>query len=58
MYFPDSAAAFPAINSNSCPIVIRDGIPCGLKIRSGTIPSFVNGMSSCGTMRAITPFCP
>lgn len=29
-----------------CPMVIRDGMACGFTIRSGTIPSSVNGMSS------------
>ena len=39
-------------------MVIRDGIACGLIIKSGRIPSAVKGMSSSGIMRPIVPFCP
>ena len=31
---------------------------CGLIIKSGTIPDSVNGISSSGTIKPTTPFCP
>ena len=45
-------------SSTNCPIVIRDGIACGLIIKSGRIPSAVNGISSSGITKPIVPFCP
>lgn len=35
--------------STKCPMVMRLGMAWGLTIRSGTMPSQVNGMSSCST---------
>jgi len=55
---PLAEAAFPASDSMNCPIVILEGIACGLIIRSGTVPSSENGRSSCGTIKPMTPFCP
>ncbi len=49
---------FPPIISRTCPTVIRDGIACGLIIRSGVKPDSVNGISAIGTFKPITPFCP
>jgi len=40
------------------PIVMREGKPCGLNKMSGVMPDSVNGMSSVGHSRDITPFCP
>ena len=37
---------------------MRDGIACGLIIKSGLIPSSVKGISSSGIMRPKVPFCP
>ena len=56
--FPLAAAAFPANDSINCPIVILEGMACGLMIMSGTIPSSVKGRSSWGTIKPMTPFCP
>ena len=39
-------------------MVMRDGKPCGLNRMSGCNPDSVNGMSSAGHRRAITPFWP
>ncbi len=55
---PLAAATFPAMDSRNCPIVIRDGIAWGLTMMSGTTPSGVKGISSCGTIIPMTPFCP
>ena len=52
------AAAFPASDSMNWPMVILEGIACGLMMRSGTMPSSVKGRSSCGTIKPMTPFCP
>ena len=41
-----------------CPIVIRDGIACGLIIKSGRIPSAVKGISCSGIISPMVPFCP
>ena len=50
--------AFPTIHSTKCPIVIRDGIACGLIIISGRTPSRVNGISLSGITSPTVPFCP
>ena len=55
---PLSAPAFPAMDSMNWPTVILDGNACGLIITSGTMPSAVYGMSSCGTTSPTTPFWP
>ena len=39
-------------------MVIRDGNACGLIIKSGRIPSAVNGISSSGIMSPKVPFWP
>mmetsp|Transcript_7249 Transcript_7249/g.11397 ORF Transcript_7249/g.11397 Transcript_7249/m.11397 type:complete len:201 (+) Transcript_7249:978-1580(+) len=51
-------ATFPIRHSTSCPMVIRDGMACGLTMMSGTMPSHVNGMSSCVYVMPMVPFCP
>ena len=50
--------ALPNKLSTNCPIVIRDGIACGLIMISGRIPSSVNGILSSGINKPIVPFCP
>ena len=50
--------AFPIKASTSWPIVIRDGIACGLMIISGRMPSLLNGISDSGTSKPTVPFCP
>ena len=55
---PVSVHKIASKHSLSWPIVMRDGIACGFTIMSGVIPSSVNGMSSCGNVRPITPFWP
>jgi len=55
---PRNEPTFPPSISNTWPTVIRDGSACGLRIRSGTTPSSVNGISSCGARWPTTPFCP
>ena len=40
------------------PTVMRDGKPCGFMMMSGQMPRSEKGMSSCGTMWPMTPFCP
>ena len=52
------ALAFPVIVSTNWPMVIRDGIACGLIIKSGRIPFAANGMSRSGTTKPMVPFCP
>ena len=52
------AAALPAMLSISIPIVIRDGMACGLIIISGFKPSSVYGISCSGMILPIVPFCP
>ncbi len=58
MISPFIEAIFPPIISRICPTVILEGMACGLIMRSGIMPSSVNGMSSCGTTAPMTPFCP
>src|SRR5947208_1667099 len=55
---PSRDPTFPPICSRTWATVIRDGIACGLMIRSGMIPWAVKGISSCGAMSPMTPFCP
>ncbi len=55
---PSILPTLPPIISNTCATVIRDGIACGLMIRSGVIPCSVNGIPSAGTKCPMTPFCP
>ena len=55
---PNSNNTLPSSVSFNCPIVIRDGIACGLIIISGRRPSFVNGMSHSGIILPTVPFCP
>lgn len=45
-------------HSIRCPIVMRLGIAWGFTIKSGDIPSHVNGMSSCLYVMPQVPFCP
>ena len=58
MISPIWDASFPPSVSTNWPIVILDGMAWGLIMTSGTTPSTVKGMSSCGTRSPITPFCP
>ena len=44
--------------SFNCPIVILDGIACGLIMMSGLSPFLVYGMSHSGMMLPTVPFCP
>mmetsp|Transcript_29596 Transcript_29596/g.95622 ORF Transcript_29596/g.95622 Transcript_29596/m.95622 type:complete len:208 (-) Transcript_29596:2340-2963(-) len=37
---------------------MRDGKPCGFMMISGQMPRSEKGMSSCATIRPMTPFCP
>ena len=39
-------------------MVMRDGMACGLTTMSGTMPSAVNGMSSCRYVIPHVPFWP
>ena len=55
---PYIADALPVIVSTNCPMVIREGIAWGLIIKSGRIPSAVNGISRSGITKPIVPFCP
>src|SRR5213592_747606 len=55
---PSRQPTFPPICSRTWATVIRDGIAWGLMIRSGMMPCAVKGMSSCGAIRPMTPFCP
>ena len=50
--------ALPISVSISCPMVIRDGIACGLIIISGFNPSFVKGISASGITSPTVPFWP
>ena len=51
-------AAQPRCVSSTWPTFIRDGTPSGLRITSTGVPSSMNGMSSSGRMREITPLLP
>ena len=55
---PKIEHAFPITVSTNCPMVIRDGMACGLIMISGRIPSSVKGMSSSGITNPTVPFCP
>ena len=44
--FPMQAQNLPMRHSMRWPMVIREGIACGLTMMSGVIPSAVKGMSS------------
>ena len=44
------------IHSTKCPMVIREGIACGLTIISGFIPSAVVGISASSRIIPIVPF--
>ena len=55
---PSKLHTFANTHSTKCPTVIRLGIAWGLIIISGTIPSFVKGISCSGNIIPITPFCP
>ena len=44
--------------STRWPMVMREGMAWGLMMRSGTMPSAVQGMSSCVYVIPIVPFCP
>ena len=44
--------------STRWPIVMREGMAWGLMIKSGTIPSAVQGMSSCVYVMPTVPFWP
>ena len=44
--------------STRWPIVMREGMAWGLMMRSGTIPSAVQGMSSCVYVMPTVPFWP
>ncbi len=55
---PSREPTLPPSISSICPMVIRLGIAWGLMIRSGVIPDSVNGISSEGWMRPMTPFWP
>jgi len=56
--FPWKQATLEARHSIKCPIVILDGIAWGFTMMSGTIPSWVNGISSCLYVIPQVPFCP
>ena len=55
---PSIAATFAPSVSRSCPMVIRDGIACGLIIISGVIPDAVRGISTSSINIPMVPFCP
>src|SRR5437879_8194218 len=48
----------PRCVSRICPTFIREGTPSGFRTISTGVPSGIYGMSSCGTMRAMTPLLP
>ncbi len=55
---PRTAAAQPRWVSRIWPTFIRLGTPSGLSTMSTGVPSSRNGMSSSGTIRAMTPLLP
>ena len=55
---PNSRAAIPKCNSNTCPMFIRDGTPNGFNMMSTGVPSGKNGISSSGIIRETTPLLP
>lgn len=55
---PLITATLATKHSMTCPMVIREGMQCGLTIISGTMPSNVNGRSSWRNVIPHVPFCP
>lgn len=55
---PSKLAVLLIKHSIKCPIVIREGIACGLMMMSGTIPSYEKGISSYVYVIPTVPFCP
>ena len=55
---PSSSSTIPKRVSLSWPIVMREGIACGLIIISGLLPSSPKGISRSGKTMPIVPFCP
>ena len=55
---PCSAATLEMRHSIMCPMVMREGMAWGLMMRSGVMPSWLKGMSSCVYVMPHVPFCP
>lgn len=55
---PLKQATFEARHSIKWPMVIHEGIACGFIIKSGVIPSMLNGMFSYQYTIPHVPFCP
>ncbi len=52
------APALATRHSKMCPIVILEGMQCGLTTKSGMIPSMVKGKFSGLSVMPQVPFCP